>query len=71
MASEDTDRTDRAWAILDRLLESGVLVLGNGTERPASNREIVQVAQFVAARQQARPRSMPAVMDHLLKKTDE
>jgi hypothetical protein len=63
-------RPEKAWAMLDQLLETGVLVLGDGTKREASTKEILSAVQFVASRQALKPKSMPENLDHLIGRTD-
>jgi hypothetical protein len=66
----DSDRPERAWGMLDELLETGVLVLGNGSRREASTKEILSAVQFVASRQALKHTTVPLMDDLNLKKTD-
>jgi hypothetical protein len=67
----DSDLPGKAWEMLEALLTTGKLVLGNGEEREASVKEILSATQFVASRQVLRPKSMPENLDHLIRRTDE
>jgi hypothetical protein len=68
---KDTELTERAWAMLETLLETGMLELGNGQTRPASVREILSATQFVASRQVLKPKTVPLLDNLNLKRTDE
>lgn len=70
MEVQGHDLTERAWEMLETLLRTGNLVLGDGTERPASVREILSATQFVASRQPLKPSTVPLMDDLNLGRTD-
>lgn len=61
---------ERSWQMINHLLETGVILLGNGNVRQATNREIISAMLFAASKQPLKQRTVP-LLDHLLEKTDD
>jgi hypothetical protein len=62
---------EKSWEMINHLLETGELLLGDGTVRDASNREIISAMLFAASRQPARLKSVPLLDNFVIGKTDE
>lgn len=71
MSDDQPSLPERSWEMINRLLESGEIVLGNGEVRKATNREIISAMLFAASKQPLRQRSVPLLDDLNLRKTDE
>jgi hypothetical protein len=64
-------QAERSWQMIETLLDTGEIVLGNGEVRKATNREIISAMLFAASRQPKPQQSVPLLDDLNLEKTDE
>jgi hypothetical protein len=62
---------EKSWEMIDTLLMTGEIVLGNGEVRKATNREIISAMLFAAGRQPRKQQSVPLLDDLSLGRTDE